>query len=397
MLLGIAVANITTAWTMFGSPHAGMFTMEPASALDRVVGVFNAMFIHQRGLPMFSTLLGYGIGMLIAREFQRGTPYPAARKLIAKRYAWLGVIGVVHVVFLFVGDILVFYSFVGLLFAWLMLKAKDRTLLWLAGVLYAVVVLGSLGLVAGELYLRSSSPETISTIAGYLNQETMSLEATSYLWVPVTGLFMFVMQFFGGFLAAFLMLGPVLLLGFVAGRRGYLSEISGHRRALIRITGIGFAVSILGGLFCGLMTMGLLGELPWLIAPHALSLITGLPGGVATIAAVALVCAPAQRKLREHTEQRARLPLPLAALQALGQRSLSGYLFQSVVFIVILPPFALGLMPHLSLATATLVAFGVWSISVVGAYLLARKNIPGPAERLHRRLTYGAPRRPSAP
>lgn len=73
---------------------------------------------------------------------------------------------------------------------------------------------------------------------------------------------------------------------------------------------------------------------------------------------------------------------------------MSGYLFQSFVFISLLPSFTLGLMANLTVASATALAAGVWLVSVIGAYLLARAGRAGPAETLHRRLTYRSGRQP---
>jgi uncharacterized membrane protein YeiB len=81
--------------------------------------------------------------------------------------------------------------------------------------------------------------------------------------------------------------------------------------------------------------------------------------------------------------------LPVRAISALGQRSLSGYLFQSVSWMVLLAPFTLDLNLFGSTAyTAALVAIGVWIVSVAGAYAMSLRSYRGPAETLLRRLVY---------
>jgi uncharacterized membrane protein YeiB len=79
------------------------------------------------------------------------------------------------------------------------------------------------------------------------------------------------------------------------------------------------------------------------------------------------------------------------ALAALGQRSLSGYLFQSVAWLVLVPPFAIALGAHVESPTfaAAGSALAVWLISVAAADLMRRHGYRGPAELLLRRLTYG--------
>lgn len=77
-LLGIAVANGITAWSVTGLPaaaneletYAGIIVND--SLWDKTMVVIGTLFVHVRGLPMFATLLGYGIGMILVREQHRG-------------------------------------------------------------------------------------------------------------------------------------------------------------------------------------------------------------------------------------------------------------------------------------------------------------------------------------
>ncbi|MEV4811900.1 DUF418 domain-containing protein [Micromonospora avicenniae] len=86
-----------------------------------------------------------------------------------------------------------------------------------------------------------------------------------------------------------------------------------------------------------------------------------------------------------------RRQLPVTALAALGRRSLSGYLVQSVAWLVLAPPYALALGDRLD--SPTFVAAGcallVWLGTLAGAYLMHRRGRRGPAEVLLRRLAYG--------
>jgi uncharacterized protein len=81
----------------------------------------------------------------------------------------------------------------------------------------------------------------------------------------------------------------------------------------------------------------------------------------------------------------------VTALAAVGKRSLSCYLAQSVLFAPVLAAWGLGLGAHLHSATMALYATGVWLATVVLAYLLERAGQRGPAEVLLRRLAYRRP------
>ena len=78
-------------------------------------------------------------------------------------------------------------------------------------------------------------------------------------------------------------------------------------------------------------------------------------------------------------------------LTALGQRSLTGYLLQSVAWLVLLAPYTLALGQRFGSPMLTAIALGtlVWLASLLAAHLLDRHSNRGPAETVLRRLTYG--------
>ena len=79
------------------------------------------------------------------------------------------------------------------------------------------------------------------------------------------------------------------------------------------------------------------------------------------------------------------------ALAALGGRSLSAYLLQSLAWLLLLPPYTLSLSSRFGspFLTALVVAVLVWLASVFAAAWLERRAWSGPAELLLRRLVYG--------
>jgi uncharacterized protein len=78
------------------------------------------------------------------------------------------------------------------------------------------------------------------------------------------------------------------------------------------------------------------------------------------------------------------------AVAALRQRSLSGYLVQSVAWLLVLSPYTLALGDRSASPTITAIGLAllVWLATVLGAWLLDRHSRPGPAEFPLRRLTY---------
>ncbi|MGD9530043.1 MAG: DUF418 domain-containing protein, partial [Pseudonocardia sp.] len=144
-----------------------------------------------------------------------------------------------------------------------------------------------------------------------------------------------------------------------------------------RVAVIGVAVGVVGGLPLALMTAG------WWTAPGTgLAVAAGVAHTLAGFAAAVGYLALAML-LAAHAGN------VVAALRACGQRSLTCYLAQSVVFVALLAPFAGGLGATISLPAASALAAGVWVATVLGSVASSRAGLRGPAEVLLRRLTYG--------
>jgi uncharacterized membrane protein YeiB len=144
------------------------------------------------------------------------------------------------------------------------------------------------------------------------------------------------------------------------------------------------SIVVLGGLPLALVAAG------WLKVDDAaldsmnfLHNISGQFGGPGYVALWALL-------VGKLLARRQPLSTPVVAISALGQRSMSGYLFQSVSWMVLLAPFTLNLGDRLgnTAFTAAGAAIVVWTVSVIAAYQMKKHNYRGPAETLLRRLTY---------
>lgn len=369
VLLGIALANVP--FFLYGRELGILFKPITDAVADPWVNAVVAILADNRSYPLFALLFGYGMTQILTREFARGTEWPDARRLLLRRNLWLIAFGAAHGVLLFFGDILGTYGLLGLALV-LLIRASGRTLAlvgWLsfaflavAGIadglsgLYAETAGGEL---AGAALFTSPGAETyLLAVLARAGEWTLGM-----LVVPFAGL---------GLLAP-------MILGVWAARLRILEQPALHRRALGLMAGIGIPVSILGALPIALALAGVI-ELSVAVEPFAAMLhaASGAIGGAGYVALIALLVSGARRGG------------PISRLlAALGQRSLSGYLAQSLVFVIVFAPYGLGLGATASVAEATQIAVITWIGTLVVANLLAAGDLPGPAEWLLRRAVYG--------
>jgi uncharacterized protein len=367
MLLIIALANVA------GVVFAGEPGADPApEGADRGGNLIMFLFLHARGYPVFAVMFGYGLVQLARRQRAAGASPAKIRSVLLRRNGWLVAFGLAHAVLLYYGDFLGAYGLVGIVMTLVLLNRGNRVhtaVLWLWGLVTVEV------LVVGTLVVLSGDSGTAALPLGHVE----SLAAQDYVSAMLDRL-----QEWPVHTLTVLPFIFITWLGMWAARRGVLEDPASHLRLLRWTAVLGLGISTAGGLPMALASAG------WLHVDEStaalMSMLHGVSGMFAGPGYVALFGLVALRVSRRGTPGRT-----VAALSALGQRSLSGYLFQSVAWLVLLAPYTLALSDRFATPTiaGAVIATAVWLVSVVIARRLDRQGRPGPAEWLLRRLTYG--------
>jgi uncharacterized membrane protein YeiB len=364
MLLLIGLAN-SANFAFAGQPGVE----SSPHGLERVLNFVKLTFVDARAYPVFAVMFGYGLVQLARRQRSAGATPGAVRRILLKRNGWLIAFGLVHATLLYFGDFLGAYGIVGIICTLFLLNRGDkfhRIILgvWAFETVYVLVV----AVQAALTVVNSSGPAHPLS-----NDPNPSLAAPSYGASVIDRLHEYPLH--TASVVGFIM---VVWLGIWAARKQILENPGAHRKLLSWVAAVGLGITILGGLPLALVGAG------WLHVDETavdslsyLSHVSGMFGGPGYVALFGLLVA-----------RITTLSLPVRAVSALGQRSLSGYLFQSVSWMVLLAPFTLHLHFGSTAYTAALIAVGVWVASVAGAYAMSKHSYRGPAETLLRRLVY---------
>ena len=379
MLLLIALANVP--WHTAGSGSSGRTTYDPdASLADRVWQAVATAAVDGRSYPLFAFLFGYGIWQLYDRQVRTGTSPQEAHRLLRRRHAWMLVFGAVHAALLWGGDILGAYGLVGLLVCWLLLDRRDRTVAVWAGALGGLLAVAAVvTVVAGVLVGAPEGPGAPADLPDPAAAEgyAASVVLRSGMWAVVT---------LGQGLLT-LAVPAAVLLGVLAARHGVLQHPDRHRRLLLVTAATGIPLAWGAGTLAVAQAAGAFpGIAPWTF--DVLVVATGLAGGLGYAAAFALVAAAWQRR---------GLGRAGDALVAVGRRSMTCYLLQSLLFAPVLAAWGLGFGTGLTDWQTALYAVAVWFVTVAVAVWLDRAGQRGPFERLLRHLAYPRPTLSPAP
>lgn len=384
-LLGILLVNISL---MRGSElYAAFFgeLPEPSTGLDRVVGGAVSWFAAGKFVSSFSILFGLGAGLIVNRSLAAGHD---PRGLLARRYAWLLVFGLAHMLLLFPGDILFAYGLTGMVLLAFVNVRPTVALWWSAGLLAAVTLVttafAALATVfegmAGEA--PADDPVTTAFEDFFVRRQDQAVSAFtegSYLDIIVVNAWqsLFIQA---GQLFVIPWILALFLFGFAVTRLGIPRNLEEHRTTLRRAAAAGLGL--------GLPLNAVLG----LVDP--LTLISGGAGdsmNAGVLVAVSFVQqAGAPLLAVGYLAGLALLSLRIGAvgpLAAVGRMALSAYLTQSLLALVVFA--GLSQYDQLDSAASLLVVLAIWAILLLACPLWLRRFRFGPAEWLWRSLTYG--------
>jgi uncharacterized protein len=353
MLLFIALAN--SHYFLRGTTVLGGYPLG-GSALDSVITWMIATFVDGRAFPMFGLLFGYGVAQVVRRHDALGRW--GLRLLLWRRSLVLVLVGFLHAMLLYIGDILAAYGVLLFLGAWAV-RWRSR---WLAALAIAVFLLTAMP--SGDSLSVSTEPPHPSMLPpDPLAMLSSRIEVQPYLMLllPI------------GFLCPF-------LVGLVAGRHRILEQPARYSRFLTMTAVVGIGAAVVGAQPVSLMLAGVTGvpETATLEVIGPLHDATGVLGGFGYAALITLLAARIA----------ARDSRIVQAVAATGQRSMTSYLAQSVVWALAFTPFLLDLADTLTVASTALLATATWLATVILADLMRRAGHRGPFELLVRRVTY---------
>lgn len=351
MLLLIAMAYATVyAGYGFGTVNSGQAWWDSAAT------VASALFLDNRAFPMFAILFGYGIAWTVRRQRERGVDVLDTVFRLRRRAWALLAIGAVHAALVFPGEILTAYGLALLMTGWLLFRSrtKQTRAAIVTGVVSLVTVTASM--VAGAHGRQGG--EAPPSVPGYTTAADWAERIIGVPFSPV-------------YLAVAYPLLLLVILGYIAGEVRLLEAPERHRPILGRMAVGGLTVSVLGAVPAAMV---MLGALPtgWVAEDMVMSLqvLTGIAGGVGYVALFALASGSIVGRWRRGA----------AAVMAVGKRSLSFYLLNSVIVAVVLHPDLIGV--RTGVLGALLVATAAWLVSLTAAVVLERRGRPGPAEKL---------------
>ncbi|MEK4373821.1 DUF418 domain-containing protein [Bacillus sp. FSL L8-0215] len=357
-LLGILIVNMLNF--QYDYDFEKMFD---SSFWGQEFGVYVTEILFQGSFyPIFSFLFGYSFIKLIESTKAKGLNTNA---IVVRRGFGLIVLGMLHYIFIWNGDILLYYG-ACTFFLMMFLRSRIKTMLIWSGALGAlslVVVPYMMNLVYGndelltDVYAKGAYGDILVsriTVEDDMMIVTIILAIVTIVFMPILG-----------FLFGTMMVGPFTLLGMVIGKRGHLTEEDRgmtYRKGWVWVIVVGLALK------CATFI-----DAPW-------SEFVMILGGY--VLAIGYIQAFIVFYYSKAADGLKRL------LAGLGRLSLSNYLAQSIICTTIFYSYGLGLFGQLGSMFGLLLAVGLYTAQLFISYLYLKKWRRGPVEWLMGKWVY---------
>lgn len=385
-ILGIFIINLASlTWYSADQLPGGIY-----SAYDETMLFLQHWFIEGKFYSIFSLLFGWGLALQMKRSQGHGKMVVAP--LIKRRLLFMFALGLIHLVFIWPGDIVAFYALV----AWLLVPFINQTprklvlmgvvcvlmpiLLYWLKMNYPVFKAPSDFLFSmldrmDQYFFGFSGPEASEKFVDLFKKGRL----IDFLIFNFEGLFWrFGDLFFQS--RIFKVLG-MFMVGFALGKSGYFSHLMLNPRILWWIAGIGFLV----GLPYNYMLAVIMRDLPdtyytlqpeglWRTVVYAVGVV---PLALAYVASLALFFG---------TRIGHKVLMRVAPV---GKMAFTNYISHSVVCVIIFFGVGLGYMGMLGPVAWTLFAVVIYAAQIVFSTLWLKKFEYGPLEWVWRSLTYG--------
>lgn len=375
-LLGIVLANFPefSLYSFLPVETAGAM---PTAGIDRIVHYLQYIFIDGKFYTIFSLLFGIGFSIIITNAARKGAN---GFRIFYRRMFVLLLIGFLHLMFLWSGDILMLYALLGMLLP-LFHNVSNRALLVWAFVLMAIPVAVDFTVELSGFYPSASVVELQQF---YCTKYGITDENFAY-WLRDAehygGTFEFLMQgalvrvqeFIDG--NRYFKVMGLFLLGFCIGRNRLYTDLSGLMPQLKRIARYGLIVGVPLSFIYAWSAMN---GRPWGLGTHAaLYFASVFPLGFAYVAGICLCY------LRHPQWKGFRFfAMP-------GRMALTNYIGQSVFGMLLFYGIGFGFGAGVGLVYVVLIAAGVWIVQVLFSGVWLHFCQFGPLEWIWRMLTYG--------
>ncbi|MCC5929272.1 MAG: DUF418 domain-containing protein [Cyclobacteriaceae bacterium] len=352
--------------------------------LDILAHSFIYFFFAGKFFVLFSLLFGFGFYIFLHKD---GEPTKDAVKTFRKRIFWLLVIGLLHTLLLWEGDILIYYALFGFLLILFRKSSFRKITIWM--IIFLLIPMVVVGLISLAPTMLASNPEALAGIEEGNREQlaaTQDLVQRAYQ-VYSTGSYgqiigmnweqwVFMLP---GILFFYPTCMVMFLIGLIIGRKGLFANYQQHIPLFRKVFWVSLPVGILLNL---ILLLSVAKSLPGTLDVWAfVGRTSGIFGGIVMMCTyvsgfILLYNAGKFNKL-------------FSGFSAVGRMALTNYISHSLIALFLFKSVGLGLFGRLEVWQGIILALLIFGLQISFSKWWLSKYRFGPLEWLWRTLTYG--------
>lgn len=374
-LFGVLLVNMTLfKTTLFEYPRR---MLDYADVTNQWIYLIIQIFISGKFISVLSFLFGLGFFLFMERTEQKGL---SVVPLYRRRLLSLLLFGVLHLIFIWNGDILHTYALAGFVLLWLRHKSLQSMLRWMTFFFVLSTVMLALA-VWLEFWVENMMGEEL------LQQQALFSQLARETYAG--GTFLEIVQFRISFELSNIMIGllytvpfvlVLFLAGFYAGRCNLFRDLEGNLpfiRKVWRLTGLSGILLTVFYVCIELQVWQPGGAAQEMILLEVSKHVSAILLSLFYISSLLLLIA--SKKITQYV---------FTPFTLLGRMTLTNYLLQSFICVFIFYGFGLGYLGQINLLQVVLLTLVIYSLQVIFSKYWLQRFKYGPMEWLWRRITY---------
>lgn len=340
------------------------FEMESNDVFHNLVN----WFASGKFITLFSFLFGVGFMIFMDRAAQK---VDSPNKLFARRLTILLGIGLLHVTFVWIGDILTYYAVAGFLLLFFYKRTAKTIQYWLITLFVIQLLTPLFSMLLNTISTGSSGKPDFADFELTSHNSLTYLASIGDRWADMVTM---ASSSFSTVYSMFFM----FLLGVYFVKMSFFKNMETKKAIWNRIwmiCTIAFLITLASTIMTAVTPFE---HTPWMNIVSALEQNGGLTGSMFYMSSLAM--------LFLHIPQ---LRGALMVFTKVGRMSLSCYLLHSIIGTMLFLKYGAGLADHLSPAGTFFMAIGVYAFLVLFSTLWLKRFKSGPMEFIWRQLTYG--------
>lgn len=356
-LFGILLANLLIfQYGIYGKDDIELFSL---STVDETFYAFTKIAVEGSFMPIFTFMFGYSLMMMRQQFIHKEL---GVKWRLFRRSCGLVILGLLHGIFLWEGDILGLYGFMGI-FLLVFINRQAKTILIWAMLLFSLLTAFALVPADEALVIDTSAyiheATEIYQSGTYTDIKNFRNDSEDPIIKNTTDAEMFIIMFL-----APLMIAPMFLFGMYAGKKRFFAHVEKEGKYYWLFTILGISLGI------GLKTYSYLQDAsnPSMIGEVALSF------GYIGLIGLLYSLLPSLKLL--------------TYFESVGKLSLTNYIMQTVFCTTIFYGYGFGLFARMGVFKAILLGVFIYILQMIASSLYLKHFRYGPLEKIMRVFTY---------